>query len=86
MEPAADAQPLPSIANNDLFDRVVASSRLNFEEDELAPIHIHFCGSLGSRYADFFPRSNRIELERTSPSWIPAFEEGAIGGRAEVRG
>jgi hypothetical protein len=79
--PSVDTESLSTFPTDDLFDRMIALSRLDLEEHQVSPLDILLGGPLDRRRPHLFrlPIRDRIELERPAPFRIPAFEEGLVG-------
>ncbi len=81
MEPAADAEATPPVPDDHLLDRVVAASRLDLEEDNLAPLDGQRRDRLGTGEAALLAVLDGEELERAAPLRVPPLEELAVVSR-----
>jgi len=79
--PSVDTESLSTFPTDDLFDRMIALSRLNLEEHQIPPLDILLGRPLNRRRSHLFRLSirDRVELESPAPFRIPAFEEGLVG-------
>lgn len=77
--PSADTQALTAVANDNLLDRVIASSRLDFEEDESSPLDVDRRQLLHTRQANLFSTLHRIKFQGSSPFGLPTLFERRLG-------